>query len=107
ERKSFLYPPYVRLVQLTFRHAKKENADKVSAEFVKLMKNFLDEKHLLGPEEPSIGRIKNRFIRKVFIKIPHNQSPKSIKNLIQKCLNSINTVQAYRSVRIDVDVDPY
>lgn len=107
ERKSFLYPPYVRLIQLTFRHVKKEKVEKVSLEFVKLMKNFLDEKHLLGPEEPSIGRIKNQFIRKVLIKIPENQSAKNIKELVQKSLDSLNTVTAFRSVRIDVDVDPY
>lgn len=107
ERRSFLYPPYVRLIQLTFRHAKREKAEKVSSEFVKLMKNFLDEKHMLGPEEPSIARIKNQFIRKVLIKIPHNQSAKNIKDLIQKSLDSIGTVSVFRSVRIDVDVDPY
>lgn len=107
ERKSFLYPPYVRLIQLTFRHVKKEKVEKVSLEFTKLMKNFLDEKHLLGPEEPSIGRIKNQFIRKVLIKIPENQSAKNIKHLVQKSLDSLNTVTTFRSVRIDVDVDPY
>lgn len=107
ERKTFLYPPYVRLIQLTFRHVKKERVEKAASEFVKLMKIHLDEKHLLGPEEPSIARIKNQFIRKVLIKIPSNKSAKSIKALIQKNLDTLNTVSAFRSVRIDVDVDPY
>ena len=40
-------------------------------------------------------------------KIPENQSAKHIKQLVQKSLDSINTVQVYRSVRIDVDVDPH
>lgn len=71
------------------------------------MRNFLDEKHLLGPEEPSIARIKNQFIRKVLVKIPHNQSPKKIKDLIQKNLDSLNTVSVFRTVKIDVDVDPH
>lgn len=106
ERKSFLYPPYSRLIQLTFKHLKKEKVDKVSNEFVKLMKNFLDEKHLLGPEEPSIGRIRNQFIRKVLVKVPPAQSAKNVKALIQKSLDSINTVQAFRAVKVEVDVDP-
>src|SRR5690606_27963497 len=62
ERNAFLYPPFIRLVQLTFRHAKKERVEKTSTEFVKLMKIHLDEKHLLGPEEPPVARIKNQFI---------------------------------------------
>lgn len=107
ERKSFLYPPYLRLIQLTFRHAKKEKVEKAAMEFAKLMKIYLDDKHLLGPEEPSIGRIKNQYIRNVLIKIPENKSAKSIKQLIQNNLDTLKTVSVFRSVRIDVDVDPY
>ncbi len=106
ERKSFLYPPFLRLIQIRLRHAKKEKVDKVSGEFVKLMKSFLDEKHLLGPEEPSIGRIRNLYIQNVLIKIPENTSAQKVKNLIEKAIESLHTVQAFRSVRIEIDVDP-
>src|SRR5690606_25447870 len=37
ERKSFLYPPFVRLIQISFRHAKKERVEKAAVEFTKLM----------------------------------------------------------------------
>ncbi len=106
ERKSFLYPPFLRLIQITFRHTKKEKVDKVSLEFVKLMRGFLDEKHLLGPEEPSIGRIRNLYIQNVLIKIPENNSLQNVKKLISKAVESLHTVQAFRSVRIEIDVDP-
>lgn len=107
ERKAFLYPPYIRLIQISFRHAKKERVEKAAAEFAKLMKIHLDEKYLLGPEEPPVARIKNQFIRKVLIKIPHNKSSKAVKQLIQRHLDTLKTVSVFRSVRIDVDVDPY
>ncbi|MBA5630561.1 replication restart helicase PriA [Moheibacter lacus] len=106
ERKSFLYPPFLRLIQITFRHAKKEKVDKVSEAFVNLLKPNFDEKHLLGPEEPSISRIRNLYIKNVLIKIPENASPQSVKNLIEKGIASLYTVQAFRSVRIEIDVDP-
>ncbi len=107
ERKSFLYPPFLRLIQITFRHTKKEKVDKVSEEFVKLLQPKLDEKHLLGPEEPSIGRIRNLYIQNVLIKIQENNSPQKVKDLISKAIESLHTVQAFRSVRIEIDVDPY
>lgn len=107
ERKSFLYPPFLRLIQISFRHAKAERVDKVSQEFVKLLLPYFDAKHLLGPEEPSIGRIRNLFIRNVLIKIPEKASPQKVKILIQKSIESLQTIQAFRSVRIDIDVDPY
>lgn len=106
ERKSFLYPPYVRIIQITFKHAKIDRVDKVSRKFVELLRPHLDEKHLLGPEEPSIGRIRNLYIRNVLIKIPAKTSPKQVKNYLFKCIESLHTVSAFRSVRIDIDVDP-
>lgn len=106
ERKSFLYPPYLRLIQLTFRHLKREKVEKVSTEFVKLLKNYLDDKHLLGPEEPSISRIRNLYIRNVLIKIPESASPQKVKQLIENCIQNLHTVSAFRSVRIEIDVDP-
>lgn len=107
ERKSFFYPPFLRLIQLTFRHANVEKVDKVSTEFVRLLKPYFDEKHLLGPIEPSIGRIRNLYIRQVLIKIPEGASAVKVKEFVQKCMESIQTIQAFRSVRIEIDVDPY
>lgn len=106
ERKSFLYPPFIRLVSITFRHKDKERNDKVAKQFTELMKPYLNEKYLLGPEAPVINRIRNLYITQVMIKIPENNSPKKIKILIEKSIEKIQTVGAYRSVKIDIDVDP-
>lgn len=106
ERKSFLYPPYLRLIQITFRHGKRERVEQVSTEFVKLLRPYFDERHLLGPEEPSIARIRNLFIRTVLIKIPEAVSPRKVKNLVQNSIDSVQTVSVFRSVKIEVDVDP-
>lgn len=106
ERKSFLYPPYLRIIQVTFKHAKVDRVDKVSRKFVDLLRPYLDEKYLLGPEEPAIGRIRNQYIRNVLIKIPMNTSPKKVKDYLNKCIESLHTVSAFRSVKIDIDVDP-
>lgn len=106
ERRGFKYPPFIRLIQLTFRHANQERNQKVAQQFEILMKPYLDEKHLLGPEEPAINRIRNLFIQQILIKIPENQPASKIKSLIRKSIDKINTVSAYRSVRIDINVDP-
>lgn len=106
ERKSFLYPPFLRLIQLTFKHKQQEKNQKVAKEFVKLLQPFFDEKHLLGPEEPAISRVRNEFIQIVLLKIPTNISPKNAKELIQKAMDRIQLIKAFRSVKIDVNVDP-
>ena len=80
--------------------------EKVAKQFAELMKPFLDERHLLGPEEPAVSRIRNLYIRQLMIKIPENTSSKKIKSLIEKNIERLHTVTAYRSVRINIDVDP-
>lgn len=106
ERKAFIYPPYIRLIQLTFRHGQAERVEKVAQELVKMMRPKFDDKYLLGPEEPSIGRIRNLYIRHVLIKIPEGSSPQKVKQYLLKCIESLHTVSAFRSVRIEIDVDP-
>lgn len=106
ERKEFLYPPYSRLIKLRFEHKNKERLDKTAAQLVVLLKPSFDAKCLLGPETPSIGRINNLYITDVMIKIRPNQSPQKVKDLIQAKIDQLHTIAAFRSVRIDVDVDP-
>lgn len=106
ERRQFLYPPYMRMVQITFKHSNRERVEKTAQEFVNMLKPHLSEKYLLGPEEPSIGRINNQYIRIVLIKIPIQNSVKNTKQFIQKCLDSLQTVSVFRTVKVDIDVDP-
>ncbi len=106
ERKEFLYPPYARLIKLRFKHKNKERLDKTAAQLVTLLQPSFETKCLLGPEAPSIGRINNLYITDVMIKIRPNQSPQKVKDLIQSKIDQLHTIAAFRSVRIDVDVDP-
>lgn len=106
ERSQFLYPPFRRLIQISFKHANLERVEKTSLEFVKMLKPHFAPNHLLGPEEPSIGRIKNQYIRNVLVKIPPQNSLKNTKAYIQKCLDNLHTVSVFRSVKVEIDVDP-
>lgn len=106
ERKEFFYPPFARLINLRFKHKNKERLDKTAAQLVQLLKPSFDSRCLLGPETPAISRINNLYITDVMIKILPHQSPVKVKQLIKKEIERLHTIAAYRSVRIDVDVDP-
>ena len=106
ERKEFIYPPFARLINIRFKHKNKERLDKTAAQLVQLLKPSFDRRCLLGPEAPAISRINNLYITDVMIKILPNQSPIKVKQLIKKEIDRLNSVAAYRSVRIDIDVDP-
>ena len=106
ERKEFYYPPFTRLINLRFKHKDKERLDKTAAQLVQLLKPSFNPRCLLGPEAPSVGRINNLYITDVLIKILPNQSPAKVKELIKMQIDRLHTIAAYRSVRIDIDVDP-
>ena len=106
ERKEFYYPPFIRLINLRFKHKDKERLDKTAAQLVQLLKPSFNNRCLLGPEAPSVGRVNNLYITDVLIKILPNQSPSKVKELIKSQIERLHTIAAYRSVRIDIDVDP-
>lgn len=106
ERKEFYYPPFTRLINLRFKHKDKERLDKTAAQLVQLLKPSFNSRCLLGPEAPAVGRVNNLYITDVLIKILPNQSPAKVKELIKSQIDRLNTIAAYRSVRIDIDVDP-
>ena len=106
ERKEFLYPPYFRLIELTFKHKNRERAKKAADFIGTYLKNYIQEPFILGPEEGVIFRINNQYIYKILLKHPAQKSTKNLKIYIKDSINKLMEVQAYRSVRIDVDVDP-
>lgn len=106
ERKNFLYPPFVRLIEITFRHKNKERAAKTSEFFTGSLRKYFDEKTLLGPEAPFVARINNQYYFKTLVKILPGQSVSKVKELLQEAIINLHQVKAFRSVRIDFDVDP-
>ncbi|MDR3273156.1 MAG: primosomal protein N' [Flavobacteriaceae bacterium] len=106
ERKEFLYPPYFRLIELTFRHKNQETAHKTAELAAQYLKNYIQEPLILGAEEGIIPRINNLYIYKILIKHPANKSTRNIKTYIKKAVENILQIQKYRSVRIDIDIDP-
>lgn len=106
ERKEYLYPPYFRLIELTFKHKNNEKAKKAAAMVGDYLKNFIHEPFILGPEEGLISRINNQFIYKILLKIPSTKSTKTSKKFIKEAISQLQSLSSFRSVKIDVDVDP-
>ncbi len=104
-RKQFHYPPFSRLIQLTLKH-KDPQVLRVSAEhFAKYLKPEFKE-NMLGPEAPTIARIRNWYIEQILIKLPANQTNTAAKRLIQEAINHFKSQKEFSGIRIVIDVDP-
>ena len=106
ERHQFHYPPLVRLVRIVLKHKDFIKVD-AAANWMgrSLVNSFGDQ--VLGPTSPSIGRIRNKYIKSILIKLPANIALKQSKGQIQKIRDSFMSIPEYRAVQVIVDVDCY
>lgn len=105
ERRIYHYPPYYRLIKLTLKHRDKIKVDNVAqhvAESVRTLKGAI----VLGPEYPSIARVRNLYNKNILIKIKNDQDLEPGKKYIKQVFSHFQEIKAYRSVRFVIDVDP-
>jgi primosomal protein N' (replication factor Y) len=106
ERQLYNYPPFYRLIKLTLKHRDYEKLKQGSVWLNEVLLQNL-KLPVLGPEEPSISRVRNEYIRTILVKIPADQSLISIKKTIQKILDSFESVSQFRAIKVAVNVDFY
>ncbi len=105
-RKLFHYPPFTRLVQLFFKHTDKSKALN-AASFIanRLSSTFGD--YLIGPAEPVINRIRNKYIYEILLKLPrHSEKNSQARVMIQQSLLMLQSEASLKSVHIQINVDP-
>lgn len=106
ERNQFQYPPFFRVIKLTIKHKNFELTKESALWLYQVLKqNF--KIPILGPEEPSISKIRNEYIRTILLKIPVDEPLLKTKKTIQRVLDSFEAVPQFRAVRVNVNVDFY
>jgi primosomal protein N' (replication factor Y) len=106
ERYDFKYPPFFKLLKITFKHRDYNKVEQSSDWFAKALRQTFKQ-HILGPEFPSVSRVRNLYLKHVLIKIPHNQSLDKTKEAINKIKTTFEAVAAFKSVRLIINVDNY
>jgi primosomal protein N' (replication factor Y) len=106
ERYQYKYPPFYRTIRITFKDRNFEKMNQAARWFSQALEQKLKE-HVLGPEPPPVGRIRNLFITNVLVKIPKEHSLGKTKNYINRVWRSFNAIKEFSSVRVTIDVDNY
>ncbi|RRA94786.1 replication restart helicase PriA [Paenimyroides viscosum] len=107
ERLNFKYPPFYRLIRLQMKHVDFNKVKEASNWLAANMRNNINGILVLGPQEPSINRIRNQYIQIVLIKLPINQPVNTLKTAIQKSISSLETIGMYKGVKTTISVDFY
>lgn len=106
ERKQYKYPPFYRLIKLTFKH-KDYNKMKEGADwYARSLRNSFGNS-ILGPEQPPIGRLRNEYMRNILVKIAPKQSVKDVKSVIARIQKSFESISQYKGIKVIINVDNY
>jgi primosomal protein N' (replication factor Y) len=104
-RKEFFYPPYSRLIRLTFRHKSKDVVDKASAFFAKTIAAKYGA-YVIGPAEPVIGRIRNLFLIELLFKLPRKADMlREVKANLLEMISVMHQQKSFSGVDVIADVD--
>jgi primosomal protein N' (replication factor Y) len=107
DRQQHFYPPFARLIEITFKHSDKKIAREASEQYAEGIKSTQKQIKILGPGEPMITKIRNEFLMHVLLKIPRNYSSLAqLKSLLLKASTQLLTQKQFRSVKVVFDVDP-
>ena len=104
-RQHFGYPPFTRIIRVTFRHTAKEVVDSAAGFFaITLKKEFPN--YLVGPAEPVIGRIRNQYLMELMLKLPKDGPTIAFaKHIIRQQTAILHSDRKFRSVVVIPDVD--
>lgn len=106
ERKQFHYPPFTRLIFINIKHKDQDLLNVAAQKFATALRIQLGHR-VLGPEQPMVSRIRNYYIKQVIIKSDKDTSILKVKSVLKNVINEFQVEKDYRSVNIQVDVDPY
>ena len=105
ERRQFHYPPFVRLLQISIRHKDAEKTKQAADFLAKIMRTTFGNR-VLGPNDPIIARIQNLYIKQILLKIETAVSPEKAKNILAEQITQLFEIQNFKSVFVNIDVDP-
>ncbi len=106
ERKQFKYPPFYRLIEIIVKHKNQEKAYNASIFIVNILKKYFGDA-VIGPHDPLINKIQNKFIKKILIKLPKSNPLQSSKDKITTALDKCKSTNAFKTISLSVNVDPY
>lgn len=105
-RSRYQYPPFVRLVHITIRHREKHIAEEAANLLVRGLAAF--KNHITGPAQPPVGRVRNRYIWQLMLKLPKDtRRILELKEALQEQMGIIHFNKRYSGVSFETDVDPY
>lgn len=105
ERQKFHYPPFTKLIMIELKHIKDDKVNRASQFLGSILRKYLPEDCILGPERAQIARLNNLYQFQILLKLPRGKNYEKFKSLVLLSLKEFDEITAYQSIKKDVFVD--
>lgn len=105
ERQKFHYPPFTKLIMIEMKHRREDKVDRASQFLGSILRKYLPEDCVLGPERAQIAKLNNLYQFQIMLKLPRGKNYEKFKNMVLISLKEFDEITAYQSIKKDVFVD--
>lgn len=105
ERADFHYPPFFHLIYIYLKHRNNDTVESASLEFGSRLHEVFGDR-VLGPDKPSVARVKTLHIRKIMLKLENGLDYKLAKQYLRSIRDTMIKEKHYGALSIYFDVDP-
>ncbi len=105
ERQKFNYPPFTKLIMIELKHIKDDKVNRASQYLGSILRKYLPEECILGPERAQIARLNNLYQFQILLKLPRGKKYKEFKSLVLQSLHEFDEITAYQRIKKYIYVD--
>ena len=105
ERQAFHYPPYYHLTYVFLRHRQESIVDTAAIEMGSRLRQWFGGR-VLGPDKPSVAKVKSQNIRKLVLKFENGIDMKRVREYLLLAQTQMLADKRYSSLQVYYDVDP-
>ena len=105
ERRAFRYPPFYHLVYVYLKHRNDATVSAAAFDLSCRLRQWFGER-VLGPDKPSIAKVKQMNIRKIVLKLENGLNMQLAKEYLRRAQGQLLQDPRYGSLLIYFDVDP-
>ena len=105
ERQLFRYPPFYHIINVYLRHKDEPTVTAAAEAMGALLRQWFGGR-VLGPDKPSVAKVKAMNIRKMVVKLENGLDRAKVRLYLNRGKDTVLQDNRYKSVTVYFDVDP-
>lgn len=105
ERRMFRYPPFYHIINVCLKHKDEQVVETAALELARRLRQWFGTR-ILGPDKPSVARVKQQNIRKIVIKLENKIDLAQVRLYLRQAQKQMLADKRYATLQVFYDVDP-